>query len=221
MYSLRRSFCTVPRSADVGTPCCLPTATTIASNTAAGALMVMLMLTLSSGMPSSSSLHIAQAADGDAYLAHFSFGEVVIGVIADLRRQVKGHGKAGLPLLDQVLVAAVAFGGVAKAGVLAHGPQPAAVHVRLDAAREGVFAGKAKPAQIVFLWAFRAVFGNQVVRGIEGCNEKIVAAGREGRAALAKAFDLGGKHIVLPGTLERLQLGGCINHRHDRFLIGR
>ena len=54
MYSLRMSFWIVPRSAAVGTPCCLPTAMTMASSTAAGALMVMLMETLSSGMPSSS-----------------------------------------------------------------------------------------------------------------------------------------------------------------------
>ena len=48
------SFWMVPRNLCIGTPCRLPTAITIASKMAAGALMVMLMLTLSSGMPSSS-----------------------------------------------------------------------------------------------------------------------------------------------------------------------
>ncbi len=44
----------VPRSRLAGTPCFSPATMTIASSTAAGALMVMLTLTLSSGMPSSS-----------------------------------------------------------------------------------------------------------------------------------------------------------------------
>jgi len=54
MYSLRMSFWTVPRSFDGSTPCCLPTAMYIASKMAAGALIVMLVETLSSGMPSNS-----------------------------------------------------------------------------------------------------------------------------------------------------------------------
>ena len=54
MYSLRMSFCTVPRSWVESTPWRLPTAMYIASSTAAGALMVMLVETLSSGMPSNS-----------------------------------------------------------------------------------------------------------------------------------------------------------------------
>jgi len=40
----------VPRKAEAGTPCFLPTAIYIANNTAAGALMVILVDTLSSGI---------------------------------------------------------------------------------------------------------------------------------------------------------------------------
>ena len=52
MYSLRMSFCTVPRSLFGATPWRLPTAMYIANSTAAGALMVMLVETLSSGIAS-------------------------------------------------------------------------------------------------------------------------------------------------------------------------
>jgi hypothetical protein len=54
MYSLRMSFCTVPRSLSGSTPCSLPTAIYIASRIAAGALIVILVETLSSGIPSNS-----------------------------------------------------------------------------------------------------------------------------------------------------------------------
>ena len=50
MYSFRMSFWIVPRSSFGATPCCLPTAMYIASSTAAGALIVMLVLTLFSGI---------------------------------------------------------------------------------------------------------------------------------------------------------------------------
>ena len=41
-----------------------------------------------------------------------------------------------MPCDKQIAVAAVAFLGRAEAGVLAHGPEAAAVHVGIDAARE-------------------------------------------------------------------------------------
>ena len=34
--------------------------------------------------------HVLQAADGDAYFAHFALGEVVVGVIADLGGEIEG-----------------------------------------------------------------------------------------------------------------------------------
>ena len=53
-YSFSTSFCTVPRSFSAGTPCFSPAATYIASITAAGALIVMLVETLSSGISANS-----------------------------------------------------------------------------------------------------------------------------------------------------------------------
>ena len=62
----------------------------------------------------------------------------MVGVAPHLRRQVKGHRQAGLPLLEQIAVALVRLLSSAKAGVLAHGPEPAAVHGGLDAAGKRV-----------------------------------------------------------------------------------
>ena len=66
--------------------------------------------------------HVVQAADRDADFAHFTFGQLMIGVIANLRGQVKGDGKAGLATFEQIVVAAIALGRGAKTGILAHGP---------------------------------------------------------------------------------------------------
>jgi hypothetical protein len=41
----------------------------------------------------------------NAHLAHFAQRHRVIGIVADLGGQVKGHRQAGLALLEQVAVA--------------------------------------------------------------------------------------------------------------------
>src|SRR5690606_4408609 len=65
---------------------------------------------------------------------------------AHLRRQVEGHREPRLPLLEQVVVPLVRLVRGAEARVLAHGPKPPAVHVRLHAPREGRLTGKAEIA---------------------------------------------------------------------------
>jgi hypothetical protein len=60
----------------------------------------------------------------------------IVGVAAELGRQVEGHREAGGPVLDQVAVALVGVLGGREAGVLAHRPEPVAVHPVVDAARE-------------------------------------------------------------------------------------
>ena len=98
-------------------------------------------------MPSNSVGHVLDRVDRDADLADFACGERVIGVVAHLRRQIEGDAQSVHALREQIPVARVRFGGRAEPGVLAHRPQPAAVHRRLDAARERKFAGKAELAQ--------------------------------------------------------------------------
>ena len=73
----------------------------------------------------------------------------VVGVVADLRGQVEGDGQPGLPCVEQEAVARVGLFGGGVPGVLAHRPQAPAVHGRLHAARERVFAGEAEFLHIV------------------------------------------------------------------------
>src|SRR5690606_5347076 len=54
---------------------------------------------------------------------------------ADLSGQVEGNREPGSALRNQIAIAAVTFLRAAEAAVLAHGPEPAAVHVRIDAPR--------------------------------------------------------------------------------------
>jgi hypothetical protein len=91
-------------------------------------------------------LHVLDGIDRYADFADFAEGEGLVGVVADLRRQIEGDRKALSPLLEKEFVTVVALFCVAHAGVLAHGPEPAAIHGGLNAAREGKFAGEAEVA---------------------------------------------------------------------------
>jgi hypothetical protein len=70
-------------------------------------------------------------------------GQRIVGIEADLGRQVEGDVEAGLAVGDQVLEALVGVGRITEAGVLAHGPRLLAVHLAVDAAGEGILAGLA------------------------------------------------------------------------------
>src|SRR5260370_32811119 len=67
----------------------------------------------------------------------------MIRISPHLRRQVERNRKPGLTLLEQVTVTAIGFLGAAEARVLAHRPQPSAIHRRLHPARKRILAGKA------------------------------------------------------------------------------
>ena len=73
----------------------------------------------------------------------------MVGVIAHLRRQVEGDREARLPLLEEIAVAPVRLRRRAEAGVLAHGPEPAAVHRGLDAARVRELARESDAVEVV------------------------------------------------------------------------
>ena len=84
-------------------------------------------------------LHVFERVDGHADFADFAEGERMIGVKADLRGKIERHGEAGLAFAQKVAIAAVGFDGGAEAGVLTHGPEAAAIHRGIDAARVGKF----------------------------------------------------------------------------------
>ena len=136
------SFWIVPDSVASGTCCRFATAMYSASRMTAVALIVIDVETSSSGMPSNSARHVVDRVDGHADLADFALGERMVGVVAHLRRQIERDAQSVDALGEQVAVAGVRLGGGAEPGVLAHRPQPAAVHGRLDAAREGKLAGQ-------------------------------------------------------------------------------
>ena len=102
--------------------------------------------------------HVVDAVDGDADPSDLAAGRRGVRVVADLGGQVEGDGEAGRPLVEQVTVAAVRLPGAGVAGVLAHRPQPLAVHVPVEAPGEGERAGRRGAAGVVA----------GVVRGEEG-----------------------------------------------------
>ncbi len=100
-------------------------------------------------------LHVGERADGDAHAPHFAGGERMIGIHAHLRGQIEGDGKPGDALRQQIAIAAVAFFGGSEAGVLAHGPEAAAVHVRIDAPGEGELPGQLVRHDLrLMIWRF-------------------------------------------------------------------
>src|SRR5690606_41945713 len=81
----------------------------------------------------------------------------VAAAVAQRRGRVERDGEPGLPGVQGVVVAAVRPRGGAEARILAHGPQTAAVHRFVDAARERECAGLPQVGLRVELHVLRAV----------------------------------------------------------------
>ncbi len=96
--------------------------------------------------PFEQALHVGERRDRHADAPHFSRGQRMVGIEADLRGQIERHRKPRGPLRNQIAVAPVALFGGAETGILPHGPGSAAVHLRIDAAGVWKFA---RPAQLV------------------------------------------------------------------------
>ncbi len=71
-------------------------------------------------------VHVALVRDGHADLADLAARELVVGVVAGLRRQVEGDREAGLPLGEVAAVELVGLRGGRVAGVGPHHPGPVA-----------------------------------------------------------------------------------------------
>ena len=89
-------------------------------------------------------LHVIERIDGDAKPAHFAKRTRIVGVQAHERGQIEGGAQAGLALVKQELEALIGLPGGAEARELPHGPELAAVHGSMDAARERILAGIAE-----------------------------------------------------------------------------
>ena len=135
-YSLRMSFWIVPSRAARGTPFFSAATMYIAQIGAAGALIVIEVLTRSSGRPSRSASMSARRADRDAAGAELALGLRVVGVVAVEGRHVVGDGQAGLAGVEERPEAGVGVLGGAEAGEHPHRPGPAAIAGGMDAAGE-------------------------------------------------------------------------------------
>ena len=100
----------------------------------------------------------------------------MVGIEADLSGQVEGDGEAGGAVGQQIFVALIGLFGVAHAGVLAHGPQPAAIHGGLHAAGVGIIAGV---SDFAFL-----VAGVQIGRRVQGVDWDVGGGLGIGRGAI-------------------------------------
>ena len=136
-------------TAATSTPWRSAATTYMATSTGAGALMVIEVLTALSGMSSKSSSMSRTEFDGDADLTDLAGAARIVAVEPHLGRQVERDREPGLSLGEQVAEARVGVGRRAVARVLADAPEAAAVHRRLDAARERRLAREALVAQRV------------------------------------------------------------------------
>src|SRR5207247_1522030 len=86
------------------------------------------------------------AADREADAADLAARLGSVGVVAHLGREVERHGQTGLALLEEVAEPTVRLLGRREPRVLAHGPEAAPVHRRLDATGERRLPGEAEVA---------------------------------------------------------------------------
>ena len=90
---------------------------------------------------------VVDRVDRDPDPSHLALRHRMVGVVAHLRRQIERGRQAHLPRGQELPEPAVGLLRRAEPGVLAHGPEPAGVHVGVDAAGERKFAGPAEVAR--------------------------------------------------------------------------
>ncbi len=128
--------------------------------------------------------HVGHRVDGHPDLAHLALGPGMVGVVSHLGGQVEGAREPGLAGTQQELEPLIGRLGGAEPGVLAHGPQPAPVHVVPDAPGVGVVPGSAQ--------AFVGVPPLEVVRAVD-------RADLDARVGEPLAVGLGGRAVRCHG----------------------
>ena len=145
------------------------------------------------GDPVENRLHVVKRVDGDAGLADLARRHRVVGVVAHLGRQVEGRRKPRLTLVDQVVEPFVGLACGAHAGVLAHRPQPTAVHRRVDTPGVRLLAREAQVLLVVQV--------GDVGRGVQRGDFLATGVGVEGLLALAEPVEHRRERLLLPGLL--------------------
>jgi hypothetical protein len=84
--------------------------------------------------------HVVERVDRHALAPDLTQRARMVGVVAHQRRHVERRRQARLAVVEQIAEALVGLLGRAEPGELAHRPQPAAIHRRIDPARERITA---------------------------------------------------------------------------------
>ena len=149
MYSLRMSVWIVPRSAARRHALLLADRDVEREQDRRGRVDRHRRRDVAERDPAEERLHVLERVDRDALPADLAERALVVGVVAHQRRHVERGREPRLAVLEQVAEALVRLLRGAEARELAHRPELAAVHRRIDAARERMHAGIAEVAVIV------------------------------------------------------------------------
>src|SRR5439155_11441321 len=114
-------------------------------------------------------LEIVDAVDRDTSSPDFSFRPGMIGVVSHLRRQIERDRETSLADLQQMMEPVVSLFGRSEPRVLAHRPQPGAIHRRIWTARERRLTGQTEavlhfPASTA--WAKATSCLEPMIRGV-------------------------------------------------------
>ena len=85
--------------------------------------------------------HVGDRVDRHSHPSDLAARHRVIAVVADLGRKIEGDREPAGALGEEIAIAPVRLRRVREAGVLAHRPETALVHLAVDAAGEGKAAG--------------------------------------------------------------------------------
>ncbi len=121
--------------------------------------------------------HVRERVDRDAGAADLAERAWIVGVVAQLRRQVERDRQARLPLVEQIAVALVRLLRRREARVLADRPRPPAVHVRIGPTRVRELARRLERPRRVVGGVDRlhldAGLRAPIVRGGHGTNRRL------------------------------------------------
>ncbi len=108
-------------------------------------------------VPRSRSLHVVERVDRDALPSDLAERARMVRVVAHQRRHVERSRQSRLAVLEQVAEALVRLLRGAETRELAHRPEAAAVHRRIDTARERIDPRIAEVAVVIDLHRLRGV----------------------------------------------------------------
>src|SRR6266566_2560985 len=133
MYSFRMSFWTVPRSDPRATPRASPTL----FRSFDGRVDRHARAHPIEREASEQGVHVLDRRNRDADASDLAAGHWCIAVVAHLRRQVERDAQPFVALGEEVLEPPVRLLRGPETSILAHRPEPTAVHRRMDATGEG------------------------------------------------------------------------------------